>query len=276
MSTEVVLLGTGTPNAHPNQAGTSIAIISNGTPYLVDFGPGVVRRAVEAHESGIEALKIQNIKHVFLTHMHSDHTAGYADLILTPWVLGREEPLEVYGPQGIKEMTALLLLAYSSDIHERQHGLELANQTGWKANGHEIQPGVVYEDSNIKVEAFPVLHGSWQPFGFKFTTPDRVIVFSGDTAPNEEIVKQAIGCDLLIHEVYSAVGFMNRPEKWQKYHASVHTSTTELADLANRARPGLLVLTHQLRWGVSDEDLVKEIKTRYDGEVVSGKDLDVY
>lgn len=276
MSSQVVLLGTGTPNAEPDKAGTSIAIISNGTPYLFDFGPGIVRRAVAAHQKGVEALKVQNIQHVFLTHMHSDHTAGYADLILTPWVLGRAEPLEVYGPQGIKEMTALLLLAYSSDIHERQHGLEPANTTGWKATAHEIGPGVVFEDANIKVEAFPVLHGFWQAFGYKFTTPDRVIVYSGDTAPNEEIVKQATGCDILIHEVYSAIGFMSRPEEWQKYHLSVHTSTLELAELANKAQPKLLVLTHQLHWGEGDHGLIEEIKTRYDGEVVSGKDLDVF
>jgi ribonuclease BN (tRNA processing enzyme) len=83
--TKVVLLGTGNPNADPLRSGPAVAIVANGTAYLVDFGPGVVRRAVAA----------ENLRFVFLTHLHSDHTAGYADLILTPWVLGRRQPLEV-------------------------------------------------------------------------------------------------------------------------------------------------------------------------------------
>jgi ribonuclease BN (tRNA processing enzyme) len=275
--TKVVLLGTGTPNADPERSGPAVAIVVNETPYLVDFGPGVVRRAAAAHRSGISALKVDNLKRVFATHLHSDHTAGFADLILTPWVLGRDAPLEVYGPDGIQEMTAHILAAYEQDIHMRLYGLEPANDRGHRVNVHTIEPGIVYRDSNVTVEAFPVSHGSWpQSFGYVFRTSDRRIVISGDTAPVESVVEHCQGCDVLIHEVYSQAGFERRSPVWQEYHRSHHTSSRELAQIASRTRPGLLILYHQLFWGTSEEELVAEIREGYDGEVVSGRDLGVY
>jgi ribonuclease BN (tRNA processing enzyme) len=112
--TQIVLLGTGTPPADPDRSGPATAIVVNGTPYLIDFGAGVVRRAKAAvAERGITALEPTNLRVVFLTHLHSDHTVGYPDLILTPWVLGRRVPLEVYGPTGIKAMTDHILEALS-------------------------------------------------------------------------------------------------------------------------------------------------------------------
>ncbi|MDX6385752.1 MAG: hypothetical protein QOK48_3325, partial [Blastocatellia bacterium] len=91
--TQIVLLGTGTPIADPDRSGPSVAIVVNNTPYLVDFGPGVVRRAVAANRAGIKGLAAANLKRAFVTHLHSDHTVGYPDLILTAWVMGRVEPL---------------------------------------------------------------------------------------------------------------------------------------------------------------------------------------
>lgn len=99
--TQVVLLGTGTPPADPDRSGPATAIVVNGTPYLVDFGAGVVRRAKSAAvDKGITGLEPVNLRVAFVTHLHSDHTVGYPDLILTPWVIGRRVPLEVYGPAG--------------------------------------------------------------------------------------------------------------------------------------------------------------------------------
>jgi ribonuclease BN (tRNA processing enzyme) len=281
-TTRVVLLGTGTPNADPERSGPSVAIVvsapgrGHDTPYLVDFGPGVVRRAAAAHRAGIEGLAVERLNRAFLTHLHSDHTAGYPDLLLTPWVLERIEDLHVYGPAGLDTMTEHILAAYQQDIRERLEGLEPAHPTGYHALAHEIRPGEVYHDANVRVEAFAVDHGSWPALGFKFHTPDRTVVLSGDTAPTETLVQQARGCDLLIHEVYSAAGFETLPLAWQRYHARVHTSSHQLAQIAAQVRPGLLVLYHQLFWGVPDSDLLYEIKDRYDGPVVSGKDLDVY
>lgn len=275
-TTQIVLLGTGTPNADPERSGPSVAIVVNDTPYLVDLGPGVVRRAAAAHQAGIAGLAVERLNRAFLTHLHSDHTVGYADLLLTPWVLERAEPSNVYGPMGLEHMTEHVLAAYREDIRERLEGLEPANTTGHKAIAHEIKPGLAYQDTNVRVEAFPVRHGSWTAFGFKFHTPDRTIVISGDTAPTETIVEQSRGCDILIHEVYSAVRFQTIPPAWQRYHAKVHTSSHELTQIAGQARPGLLVLYHQLFWGTSEKALLDEIQERYGGPVVSGRDLDVF
>jgi ribonuclease BN (tRNA processing enzyme) len=275
--TYVVLLGTGTPNPDPDRAGPGVAVVANGAPYLVDAGVGIVRRAAAAAEKGASALAAENLDRVFITHLHSDHTLGLADLIFTPWVLERERPLEAYGPQGLALMTEHLLAAYEQDVRRRVEGAQPQNATGYRVNVYAVQPGEIYRDSNIVVSAFPVRHEEWdEAYGYRFETADAVIVISGDTRPSQAVVEACNGCDILIHEVYSDAGFARREPDWQRYHAAAHTSASELAAIASRARPGLLVLYHQLFWGTSEEDLVSEVRAGYDGRVVSGRDLDVY
>lgn len=274
---QVVLLGTGTPNADPERSGPSVAIVVNDTPYVVDFGPGVVRRASAAFRNGVKGLAVKNLARAFVTHLHSDHTAGYPDLILSPWVLERNKPLEVYGPKGLKAMTTNIMRAYREDIAIRLRGGEPSNKTGFRVIAHEITAGVVYKDENVTVKAFLVNHGSWkEAYGFRFETADRTIVISGDCRPSPSIIQNCNGCDVLIHEVYSQSGFETRPTEWQQYHSRYHTSSRELAELASKARPGLLVLYHQLFWGTSEDDLLKEVRSGYSGKVVSGRDLEVY
>jgi ribonuclease BN (tRNA processing enzyme) len=276
--TQIVLLGTGTPNADPERSGPATAIVVNDTPYIIDFGPGIVRRASAAFQKGVKGLAVSKLKTAFVTHLHSDHTAGYADLIFTPWVLERREPLRVFGPSGIRQMTEHLVKAYSEDISLRLNGGEPSNKIGWRVDASEIKPGVIYKDENVTVKAFSVRHGKWlHAYGFRFETPDRSIVISGDCAPSDSVIENCNGCDVLIHEVYSQAGFQTRPPEWQRYHAAYHTSTKELADLASKAKPKLLLLTHQLFWGTSEADLLREITAAgYQGKVVSGKDLNVY
>lgn len=275
--TQVVLLGTGTPNADPDRSGPSVAIVVNDTPYIVDFGPGVVRRAAAAFKKGVTGLKVDKLKTAFVTHLHSDHTVGYPDLIFTPWTLDREEPLEVFGPAGIKAMTEHILKAYKQDIDVRLNGLEPSNRTGYKVNAHEIKPGVVYKDQNVTVKAFRVNHGSWrEAFGYRFETADRTIVISGDCTPSEAVIENCNGCDVLIHEVYSEAGLAKRPPEWQKYHKNFHTSSRSVAEIATKAKPGLLVLYHQLLWSATEDDLIKEIRQGYGGNLASGHDLDIY
>ncbi|MDQ3666011.1 MAG: MBL fold metallo-hydrolase [Acidobacteriota bacterium] len=99
--TRIVMLGTGNPGPLPDRSGPATAIVVNDTAYLVDFGPGVVRRASAAFlDKDIKALDPVRLRVAFVTHLHSDHTVGYPDLIFTPWTIGRRVPLEVYGPQG--------------------------------------------------------------------------------------------------------------------------------------------------------------------------------
>ncbi len=278
--TKVVLLGTGNPNPSPARSGPSVAIIVNDEPYIIDFGPGLIRRAAAMSKrfgGNIKGLAVKNIKHAFLTHLHSDHTVGYPDLIFTPWVMGRNTPLEVYGPEGINNMTKYILKAYKEDIRYRLYGLEPANNQGWRVNSHEIiKEGLVYKDANVKVEAFRVPHGSWpNAWGYRFTTPDKVIVISGDTASSEKVKTYAKNADILIHEVYSKKLFNKKPAIWQAYHAKNHTSTYELAKIANEAQPKLLVLYHIL-WNPTDKNLLDEIKKYYKGKVIVGKDLDTF
>ncbi len=273
---QIVLLGTGCPGPDPERSGPSVGIVVNDRPYIVDFGAGVVRRTAAAYDRGVRGLATHLLNRAFLTHLHSDHTIGYPDLILTPWVCGRDEPLEVYGPPGLGHMTEHLLLAYEADIDQRLQGLEPANETGYQVAAHEVVPGLVYQDSRVEVHAFEVWHGSWAAYGYKFICPDRTIVISGDTCMHENVVAAATGCDVLIHEVCSGEGVLWRSPEWRKYHSSYHTLAHELAELASRAQPKLLVLTHQLFQGVSEADLLREVREGYAGPVISGKDLDIF
>ena len=273
---QIVMLGTGTPNPDPKRSGNSVAIIVNDTPYIVDCGPGLVRRGAEAFNNGIKGLAISKLSKLFITHLHSDHTIGLPDIIFTPWVLERKEPLKIYGPSGIKKMTSHILAAYSEDIRERKEGLEPANDIGDKTDVIEVKPGIIYEDDNVKVEALKMNHGSWDSYAYKFYTPDRIIIVSGDTAPFEGIEDIYKGCDVLVHEVQSAEGLKMRKLEWQNYHSSVHTTTYELADIANKVRPDLLILYHQLFHGLDEQAVIDEMNSVYKGEFVSAKDLDVY
>lgn len=275
--TRVVMLGTGNPSADPERSGPAVAVVVNDRAYLVDCGPGVVRRAAAAEKNGVAALKVTDLKTVFITHLHSDHTLGYPDLIFSPWVLGRGEPLEAYGPRGLRKMTAHIEKAWSEDVRVRRQGLEQANASGYKVNVHEIRPGVVYRDANVTVTAFPVKHGIWkEAYGYTFQTRDRKIVISGDTAPTDEVVKACEGCDVLLHEVFNPHGAELNDQHWKEYFATFHTSPEELGEIARRARPKLLVVYHQVLEKLPETDLTEQIKQAYKGNWVSAKDLGIY
>lgn len=281
--TRVVLLGTGTPGPTPDRSGPATAIVVNDTAYLVDFGPGVVRRASAAATSrGIVALQPVKLRVAFVTHLHSDHTVGYADLIFTPWTVGRRVPLEVYGPKGIGPMTEHLLEAYRVDIDTRTNpdGNQRTFADGYKVHAHEITAGVVYKDANVTVTAFPTKH-AMESYGYRFDTPDRSIVISGDTNPTQATIDACHGCDVLLHEVHTATWLAARPEAggapagtFRRFSEKYHTTTEQLASLAREARPRLLILYHYN--SLSDEELQTDMMSRYAGHFVIGRDLDVY
>jgi ribonuclease BN (tRNA processing enzyme) len=274
------MLGTGTPNPDPERSGPAVAVLVNETAYLVDAGAGVMRRAsAGAARYGVEGLRAKRIGMVFLTHLHSDHTIGLPDVIHTGWVAERERPLRLIGPPGTAAMAAHLTEAWRADIENRTTGLQPHTRDGWRVEATDVAAGgVVYRDSNVVVTAIPVPHDGWEhAYGYRFETADRVFVISGDTRPSQTIVDACNGCDVLVHEVYSTAGFARRTPEWQAYHADAHTSTAELADVARRARPKLLVLYHQLYMGMTDEDLLREVREAgYPGAVVSARDLERY
>src|SRR5262249_53334242 len=237
-----------------------------------------------AYRNGISAFGFgaANLTTAFLTHLHADHTAGYPDLILTTWIMGRRAPLDVYGPRGLKGMTKHVLQAWRHDIANRKNGMERLSPNGSRVNAHEIKPGRIYQDAKVTVTAFPVTHGEVKnAFGYRFDTRDRSIVISGDTAPTESLVAHSHGCDILIHEAYSEATYRTVTRRWQAYRRSYHTSSKELAAIANQVKPGLLVLYHRASPGAIGRPnpallLLKEIRELYKGAVVTGHDLDVF
>ena len=276
-ATKLIVLGSGTPNPDPNRAGSAYAVVVNETPYLIDFGPGVIRRAASMSPpwgGKIEAMTVKNFEHAFLTHIHSDHSAGLADLLLTPWIMGRDKKLNLYGPKGLEQMASSTLEAFEDDINYRIYGTQPSNKMGYKFNFYLLSEGLIYEDENVSVEAFTVPHGSFDDaYGFRFTTEDKVIVFSGDTGPSKTLEKFAAGADILVHEVYSNAGFLKKTKDWQIYHQGHHTSTFEVGEIASRAKPKLLLLSHILFWGSTTDEILKETQSTYKGEIKIAEDL---
>lgn len=274
----VALIGTGTPNPDPFRSGPCVGVVHKDKVYLVDFGVGLIR---QINKLGFD---VSQLNTAFLTHLHSDHTLGLSDLILTPWILGRHTPLELYGPKGLKAMCDHTIKAFELDIKERINGLEKANTTGYMTQVTHIEEGVIYKD-DIKVEALRVPHGNFEAYAFKFTS-DNVIVISGDTAPSKKLEEFSKDCDILVHEVYYTKGLETRSDQWKQYHSSVHTSALALGQMADRIKPKKLVLYHQLfmQEDILNDDMSKnnelyrekilnEIQMYYNGTIVYGEDL---
>ena len=130
---------------------------------------------------------------------------------------------------------------------------------GCRVNAHEIASGVTYRDRNVTVTAFPARHEDMvDSFSFRFDTSDRVIVISGDTTPTQALVDHSRGCDILVHEAYSMESFRKASPQWQEYRRRAHTSSTELAEIANTVKPGLLVLYHRSNAGGASMEVERE------------------
>src|SRR5215467_13740853 len=183
--------------------------------------------------------------------------------------------------------------AWRTDIATRTNpeGDQRGNPEGWKVNAHEIKPGVIYRDAKVTVTAFPTQH-AMESYGYRFETPDRSIVISGDTSPTEETIKACNGCDILIHEARTLEMFNQLPAERRSFGAKNHTTSEQLAALATKARPGLLIVYHAwVSWRPSIEPslsqpvvlstgdlhsspdvLQKELGSRYSGNFVIGRD----
>jgi len=275
-STIVILLGTGTPVPTPNAAGPATAVVVGDRLFVVDAGAGVMRRLTAA---GFFAPPIEA---VFITHLHSDHVLGYSDLIFTSWVFGRDKPLNVYGPPGLKRMTDHLIAAFAEDIDIRTNGFEYAKPNGYRVRAREVKPGVIYDSAGVRVTAIPVVHGNWpHAYGYRFDTPTRSIVISGDTRESTALERASAGVDVLVHEV-AVLSLIDAPPglfhgNVQRYMRSFHTPDRKLGELAARAKPKLLVLSHIVPSGVADSVLIAGIRAGgYTGKLAVGHDLDRY
>jgi len=272
--TTLVMLGTGMPRPDPMCFGPATAVVYNGRTFLFDVGPGVMRRMAAAR------LSIRGPEAVFITHLHSDHTLGYPDLIFTSWVMGRKQKLQAYGPVGLKRMTKHIIAAWREDIDVRIKGLERQTKTGYRVDVHEFEDGVVYDHEDVRITAIPVLHGCWkQAFGFRIDTPDRSIVISGDTRPSPALIEASRGVDVLVHEVYPASQVAPEirvgGEVWPSYRREIHPSDREAGVIASRAEPKEPVLHHIVRHGNDDEELGASIRAGgYEGDIVVARDLD--
>jgi ribonuclease Z len=153
---------------------------------------------------------------------------------------------------------------------------------GWRVDVRETHGGIVYDSAGVRIRAFPVPHGIWKwAFGYRIDTPGKSIVISGDTAPSDSLVAAARGVDVLVHEVYPASKLAPQPRPggadWPRYMRTFHTSDKELGAIAVRAAPRLLVLTHIVRMGGTNEDLVAGVRAGgWHGPVAVGNDLARY
>ena len=273
---EVVLLGTGYPRPYPDRAGPSTAIVINGKYFIVDAGRAVVLRLSALQQP------MPPIAAVFLTHLHSDHTTGLPDPFNTSWVMGRKQPLQLYGPRGTQEMVDGLLKFYAEDIHIRRDLVEKLEPKGAEIDVHIVDEGAVYKDDRVTITAFAVDHRPVEPaFGYRFESGGKIAVISGDTAPSDNLVKFARGADILVHEVYMP-GYFARTRSVEMTRGDTaevtrrlgryHTDANQVGKIAAAAGVKKLVLTHVIP--PEDSDKIRELAARnFSGEIVVGKDL---
>ena len=266
---EAILLGTGYPRPDPEHAGASVAIVAGEKWFVVDAGRGATMR-IAATDLRYEALAA-----VFLTHLHSDHTAGLPDLFDTSWQFGRKSrPFELYGPSGVERLANGMREFFAEDIHIRRDLVEKHPGGGARIVTHVIGQGVVFDDGVVKVTAFLVDHRPVVPaFGYRFDCGGHSIVISGDTRPVPNLIKYARGADVLIQEAYL-------PEHFDKVDTpavaarlkSYHTSAEEAGVVARDAGVKKLVLTHLIPAG-EDETFRQRAAKAFRGTLLVGHDL---
>ncbi len=268
----VTMLGTSAPAVSTVRFGPSTLVQAGGLNLLFDAGRGAATRLTQL------GVSLGNIEGVFITHFHSDHLNGFADLWMTGYLGphgGRSTPLNVYGPPGIMEITDGLLAAYLADRAIRGSGGLVVNE-GTLIETHEYSAdGVVFENEGVRVTAFEVNHGELikPAYGYRVDYAGRSVVISGDTKYNQNVIDYGRGVDLLIHEVDITT---------DPAHQNIrnnHTSPEEAGQIFTETAPKMAAYTHILRLGGPEypppglDELAARTRETYDGPLTIGEDL---
>jgi ribonuclease BN (tRNA processing enzyme) len=276
--TRLILLGTGGgPTPKKSVSAPATLIIANDTPYVVDCGDGVARQWVSADVS------LLKLRHIFITHQHSDHNADYGNLILLAWATGLATRVDTWGPPPLVKMTKLFLEMNEYDIRTR---ISDEGRTPLRplVHPHEFrQGGVVMRDENVSVTSTLVEHPLVSPaFSYRFDASDRSIVISGDTARSDSLISLARGADVLVHEalwvpaVDRIVARNPNASTLKKHLLDSHTSAEDCGRVAEAAGVKTLVLSHFVPGGdptITDQMWIDAASRHFRGRVIVGKDL---
>jgi ribonuclease BN (tRNA processing enzyme) len=274
----LILLGVGGgPRPRKNNSAPAQVIVVNDAAYVVDCGDGVARQLVLA------GIALPQLRHVLLTHQHSDHNADYGNLILLAWTAGLRTRVDAWGPPPLQQMTLHFLEMNSYDIRTRiedEGRMPLAPLI----HVHELtEGGLVFEDDNVRVRAALVDHPPVVPsFGYRFDAADRSIVISGDTKPSENLIELARGADILVHDAFypaaidRLVASVPNASTLKQSILSHHTSAEDAGRVAQAAGVETLVLSHFVPAedaSISDQMWIDAARTHFDGTIIVGKDL---
>ena len=276
--TRLILLGTGGgPRPNKMRAQSSSVVLIKDVPYVVDCGEGVGRQLVFAN------VPLRNLRHIFITHHHSDHNLDYGNLIYDAWVSGFKGRIDTYGPPPLEKMTKLYFDMNAYDINIRIPDEGRSPLPPMVITHEFTKDGVVMQNEHVKVTAALVNHPPVEPsFAYRFDTADRSIVFSGDTTPWNNLIKLAQGADILVHEVIhkpSLARLMARipnADRLVEHIVASHTTHIDVGKVAKAAGVKMLVLTHYVPVddpSVTDEMWIEGAKTHFDGKIIAGKDL---
>jgi ribonuclease Z len=268
---KVTLLGTGCPPPVMNRFGPSTLVEAGDQKFVFDAGRGALQRLTQL------GVRWQDVRGVFLTHLHSDHVVGFPDLWLTGWLIapGRRVPLPVWGPSGTTSMMSHLEQAYQADIKVR-----VANDggapDGAKLLAQDIAEGVVYDRGGVKVTAFEVDHAAARPaFGYRIEYAGRSVVLSGDTRSSENLIRHAQKVDLLVHEVFvpETLKRLGMPAERAKNIIAYHLTPEQAGEVFTRTRPRLAVYSHICMPSAGEQDVLAPTRTTYSGPLEVGEDL---
>jgi ribonuclease BN (tRNA processing enzyme) len=276
--TRLILLGTGGgPRPRKASAAAAQVIVVNDVAYVVDCGDGVARQLVFA------GVPLATLRHIFITHHHSDHNADYGNLIWLAWTAGLRTRVDTWGPPPLAKMTRLFFEMNATDIDTRitdEGRIPLIPLV----HAHELnEGGPVMQDEHVKVTAARVHHPPIVPaFGYRFDARDRSIVISGDTAPSDSLIKLAQGADILVHDALYVPGVdhlvagVPNATTLKESILSHHTTAEDAGRVAQAAGVKTLVLSHFVPPddpAITDQMWIEAARRHFRGEVIIGKDL---